>query len=84
MIIDFRNTFFICEGELNESRTCKFDLHVQIEENRTIKINVKIYNLEMIIAFGFRTKTSVGNSFRIWANKMLNEFMKKVLNICVK
>ena len=65
------------EGELAESRTCKSDLQVQIEGNRTVKRYVKIYNLEMIIAIGFRAKSSVGNSFRIWANKILNEFMKK-------
>ena len=65
------------EGELDESRTCKSDLQVQIEGNRNVKRNVKIYNLEMIISIGFRAKSSVGNSFRIWANKMLNEFMKK-------
>ena len=65
------------EGELEESRTCKFDLQVQIEGNRTVKRNIKTYNLEMIIAIGFRTKSSVGNSFRIWANKVLNDFMKK-------
>ena len=65
------------EGELEESRTCKFDLQVQTEGNRTVKRNIKIYNLEMIIAIGFRAKSSVGNSFRIWANKVLNDFMKK-------
>lgn len=46
MIIDFRNTFFICEGELNESRTCKSDLQVQIKGNKNVKRNVKIQNLE--------------------------------------
>ena len=65
------------EGELEESRTCKFDLQVQTEGNRTVKRNIKIYNLEMIIAIGFRAKSSVGNSFRIWANKVLNDYMKK-------
>ena len=65
------------EGELEESRTCKFDLQVQTEGNRTVKRNIKVYNLEMIIAIGFRAKSSVGNSFRIWANKVLNDFMKK-------
>ena len=65
------------EGELEESRTCKLDLQVQTEGNRTVKRNIKIYNLEMIIAIGFRAKSSVGNSFRIWANKVLNDFMKK-------
>lgn len=42
MIIDFRNTFFICEGELNKSRTCKSDLQVQIKGNKNVKRNVKI------------------------------------------
>ena len=65
------------EGELEESRTCKLDLQVQTEGNRTVKRNIKVYNLEMIIAIGFRAKSSVGNSFRIWANKVLNDFMKK-------
>ena len=65
------------EGELEKSRTCKFDLQVQTEGNRTVKRNIKVYNLEMIIAIGFRAKSSVGNSFRIWANKVLNDFMKK-------
>ena len=65
------------EGELEESWTCKFDLQVQTEGNRTVKRNIKIYNLEMIIAIGFRAKSSVGNSFRIWANDVIEEFMKK-------
>lgn len=38
------------EAELEESRTCKFDLQVQTEGNRTVKRNIKIYNLEMIVA----------------------------------
>lgn len=64
------------EGELNESRTCKSDLQVQIEGNRTVKRNVKIYNLEMIIAIGYRVKSSVATSFRKWANDVIEECMK--------
>lgn len=47
------------ESELEEDRTCKFDLQVQIEGNREIKRTVKFYNLEMIIAIGFRAKSSI-------------------------
>lgn len=65
------------EGELEEASTCKFDLQVQIEGNREIKRTVKLYNLEMIIAIGFRAKSSIGNTFRKWANQTLKEYMTK-------
>ncbi len=65
------------EGELEENSTCKSDLQVQIEGTRKIKRTVKFYNLEMIIAIGFRAKSSVGNIFRKWANQTLKEYMIK-------
>lgn len=65
------------EGELEENSTCKFDLQVQIEGNREIKRTVKFYNLEMIIAIGFRAKSSIGNIFRKWANQTLKEYLTK-------
>jgi len=44
--------------------------------------NVKYYNLDMIIAIGFRVRSNIGTSFRIWATQTLNEYMIKgfVLN----
>ncbi len=65
------------EGELDEFSTSKSDLLVQIEGNREVKRNVNFYNLDMIIAIGFRAKSSVGNTFRRWANQTLKEYMVK-------
>ncbi|MDO8453370.1 MAG: RhuM family protein [Sulfurimonas sp.] len=44
--------------------------------------NVNHYNLDMIIAIGFRVKSPQGTQFRIWATKRLNEYITKgfVLN----
>src|SRR5690606_1445292 len=65
------------ENELTEKATVKSDLIVQIEGNREVKREIKLYNLEMIIAIGFRVKSSVGNLFRKWANQTLSEYMIK-------
>lgn len=65
------------ENELNMNSTIKSDLIVQIEGNREVKRKVNFYNLDMIIAIGFRAKSSIGNTFRRWANQTLKEFMIK-------
>lgn len=65
------------EKELLEIATCKYDLQVRLEGNREVKRRVKFYNLEMIIAIGFRAKSSSGNIFRKWANNTLKEYMIK-------
>ncbi len=39
--------------------------------------NVKYYNLDMIVAIGFRVKSNVGTNFRIWANEKLTEYIQK-------
>lgn len=65
------------DNELNENATCKSDLQVRTEGNREVKRTVKYYNLEMIIAIGFRAKSSIGNSFRKWANSTIHEYMVK-------
>ena len=41
------------------------------------------YNLDMIIAIGFRVKSNRGTEFRIWANELLKEYLKKGYNINV-
>ena len=38
---------------------------------------MQYYNLKMIIAIGYRVKSSVATSFRKWANDVIEEFMKK-------
>ena len=42
------------------------------------------YNLEMIIAIGYRVKSVRGTQFRIWANGILKEYLTKGYNLNVK
>ena len=65
------------EGELDVNRTCNKKLQVQTEGKRQVKRAVAYYNLKMIIAIGYRVKSSVATSFRKWANDVIEEFMKK-------
>ncbi len=65
------------EGELNEKATCKESLQVQKEGKREIKRNVKFYNLDVIIAIGYRISSVVGTKFRQWATKTLKEHIVK-------
>ena len=39
--------------------------------------NIKYYNLDMIVAIGFRVRSNIGTSFRKWANERLTEYMTK-------
>jgi predicted transcriptional regulator len=70
------------EGELEESATCKKFLQVQIEGNRSVKRQIKEYNLDVIIAVGYRINSVVGTQFRKWATKTIREYLTKgfVLN----
>lgn len=65
------------EGELEENSTCKNYLQVQTEGNRTVQRNSRHYNLEMIIAVGYRVRSSRGTQFRQWATERLNEYLVK-------
>jgi hypothetical protein len=46
-------------------------------EGKTQSKNVKYYNLDMIIAIGFKVRSKRGTQFRQWANKNLSEYMIK-------
>ncbi len=39
--------------------------------------NIKYYNLDMIVAIGFRVKSNIGTNFRVWANERLTEYIQK-------
>lgn len=65
------------DGELVEESTCKDYLQVQNEGNRKVKRSVKIYNLDMILAIGYRVRNHVGMHFRNWASSVLSEYMQK-------
>jgi len=45
------------DGELTEAATCKQSLQVQTEGSRSVKRNVKFYNLDMILAIGYRVRS---------------------------
>lgn len=65
------------EGELIQTSTVKEYLTVQLEGIREIKRKVSIYNLDVIISVGYRVKQQRGTQFRIWANKILKEYLLK-------
>jgi hypothetical protein len=59
------------DGELIEETTCKENLQVQIEGQRQVSRKRKYYNLEAIIAVGYRVHSQRGTQFRKWATERL-------------
>ena len=70
------------EEELDENRTTEFFSVVQNEGPRNVKRKVKCYNLDAIIAVGYRVNSKKATRFRQWATKTLKEYITKgfVLN----
>lgn len=64
-------------GELDEKSTTEEYSVVQEEGNRKVKRNIKHYNLDAIISVGYRVNSKRGTQFRIWANKVLREYLVK-------
>ena len=65
------------DGELQDNSTHKKFLLVQKEGNRNVKRNLDHYNLDMIIALGYRVQSDIAVRFRIWATKRLHEYIQK-------
>ena len=65
------------EGELKEDSTVKEFLTVRTEGKRQVVRNVKYYNLDVIISVGYRVKSQRGTQFRIWANRVLKDYLTK-------
>jgi hypothetical protein len=65
------------DKELLPESTCKNFLQVQQEGNRSVKRNIDHYNLDMIIALGYRVQSDVAIRFRIWATQRLHEYIQK-------
>ena len=68
------------EGELDESLVCANFAHTKDygrREGFTQTKNVVLYNLDVIISVGYRVKSQRGTQFRIWANKVLKEYLVK-------
>ena len=64
-------------NELDENRTCAKIAQVQKEGERIVRRTIKYYNLDVIIAVGYRVNSKQGTEFRIWANKILREYLIK-------
>ena len=65
------------EGELDPAATVRKFQTVQIEGKREITRLLDCYNLETIIAVGYRVKSPRGTRFRQWATERLREFIVK-------
>ncbi len=65
------------EGELQPAATCKEDLQVRQEGGRQVKRSLKHYNLDMILAVGYRVRSLRGTQFRQWATTHLREYLIK-------
>ena len=64
-------------GELTEEATCKPYLQVRQERDRQISRSIKHYNLEVVLAVGYRAKSHRGTQFRNWATYQLTSYLKK-------
>ncbi len=64
-------------GELEKESTCAKIAQVQNEGRRTVKRNINYYNLDVIIAVGYRVNSKRGTQFRIWANQVLKDYLIK-------
>jgi len=64
-------------GELDREATISILETVQQEGSRRVKRNVEFYNLDAIIAVGYRVNSRQATQFRIWSTKTLREFIVK-------
>jgi len=65
------------DGELDEAATCKDYLQVRQEGPREIRRSLKHYNLDAILAVGYRVRSARGTAFRQWATTRLSELLVK-------
>ena len=65
------------DGELDKLATNKKFLLVRQEGKREVQRNIDHYNLDMIIALGYRVQSQVATRFRRWATVRLHEFLQK-------
>ena len=64
-------------GELEEGSTTEEYSVVQTEGQRQVRRKIKLYNLDAIISVGYRVNSIRGTQFRMWANKVLRDYLVK-------
>jgi hypothetical protein len=65
------------DGELDPAATVRQFRTVQREGNRDVTREVELYNLDMVLALGFRVRSPVAVRFRQWAADKLKEYIVK-------
>src|SRR5690625_548344 len=69
------NTY--ANGELAPEATTEDSSVVQTEGQRQVRRPVTLYNLDAILAVGYRVRSPRGAQFRRWANAVLKEYLQK-------
>jgi len=64
-------------GELQKASTVRKIRTVRVEGNREVSRFLTHFNLDMIISIGYRVNSIRGTQFRIWANKIIKEYLLK-------
>ena len=65
------------EKELDPGATVKESLTVRSEGEREVKRKLQLYNLDLILAIGYRVRSPRGTQFRQWATTHLKEYIVK-------
>ena len=73
--LHLKNIF--ASGELDEKATSEDSSVVQQEGSRQVTRQCRFYNLDAIISVGYRVNSAKATHFRIWATKVLREFIQK-------
>jgi len=73
--LHLKNVF--ADGELDPAATVKESLTVQTEGSRQVSRSLTLYNLDAILAVGYRVRSPRGVQFRRWASTVLKEYLLK-------
>jgi hypothetical protein len=65
------------DGELAPAATVKEYLTVQVEGSRSVRRSIDYYNLDIILAIGYRVRSHRGTQFRRWATERLRDYLIK-------
>ncbi|MDR0798917.1 MAG: virulence RhuM family protein [Dysgonamonadaceae bacterium] len=65
------------EGELDKEATCRNFRQVRLEGNRQVERELICFNLDVILAVGYRVQSRIATIFRKWATARLHEYIEK-------
>lgn len=67
----------LADGEVDEAATVNSELVVRAEGARQVRRELKVYNLDTVLAVGYRVTTPRAVQFRQWATSVLKEYLVK-------